>query len=57
MISMLLAAGDGPKIAKLEKNLLETALGDNRCTNIGKGGERSAPRGVASFLYVVVVRL
>ena len=55
---VLLAAGDAPKIGKLEKTLLETALCDSgKCANKGKGGEHCAPRGVASFLYVVVLRL
>ena len=53
----VVAAGDGPEVARLEKAVLETALGQLGCANKGKGGERRAPRGVQSFLYVVVLDL
>ena len=51
---IVVAAGDGPEVAKLEKKVLETARYQLGCQNKAPGGQRPAPRGVQSFLYVVV---
>ena len=54
---IVVAAGDGPEVAKLEKAVLETARSQLGCANKSKGGERHGPRGTQSFLYVVVSEL
>ena len=51
---IILAAGDGPCITELEKDLIAKELGQPGCRNKGRGGERRAPRGTQVFLYVCV---